>query len=150
VDRVVIGSVAVRNPNRVCDWIQRFGGGRITVALDVRWVETEFRVAVDGWTETASTSLWDALGPFSRIDLRHLLCTDISRDGMLSGPNVMLYRSLTDRMPNLQVQASGGVSGPKDLPSLADTGVAGVVVGKALLDGRLPLDALAQRVGSKR
>ena len=82
------------------------------------------------------------LAAYSGTGLKHVLCTDISRDGMLTGPNLMLYRELVDRMPKLKIQASGGVSKRADLKQLQQTHVAGAIVGKALLDGRVDPDVL--------
>jgi phosphoribosylformimino-5-aminoimidazole carboxamide ribotide isomerase len=141
-ERAVIGSTAVRDPAQVKSWIGKFGGDRILLALDVRWVETEYRVAVSGWTETAKATLWDTLAAYRGSGLRYVLCTDIGRDGMLTGPNLMLYRELVDRMPKLNIQASGGVGKRADLKQLQQTHVSGAIVGKALLDGQVELEVL--------
>ena len=108
VDMVAIGSLAVKQPELVRGFIQRFGGDRITLALDVNIVDDVPYVATSGWTETSRQSLWDVAAFYP--EARHLLLTDIGRDGMLTGPNVALIREAVDRLPHLEVQASGGVS----------------------------------------
>jgi phosphoribosylformimino-5-aminoimidazole carboxamide ribotide isomerase len=135
-DRVVVGSLCVTEPDRFAGWLQRFGPERLVAALDVRFDEAGVpRPRTHGWTRGSARSLWDFLELYADHGLRHLLCTDIGRDGAMSGPNVALYRDIVLRYPELEVQASGGVSGLADLRELATTGVAGIITGKALLEG---------------
>lgn len=143
--RVVVGSLAVREPSRVMDWLEAFGGEALTVALDARQTaDGQWRLPVHGWTETSTHTLDVLLPRYVQAGLRHLLCTDIARDGMLAGVNLGLYRHLCAEYPDLQVQASGGVRGIADVIGARAAGCAGVVLGKALLDGQLSLkDALA-------
>ncbi|KAF1687612.1 1-(5-phosphoribosyl)-5-[(5-phosphoribosylamino)methylideneamino]imidazole-4-carboxamide isomerase [Pseudoxanthomonas broegbernensis] len=144
--RVVVGSLAVREPETVIEWLSEFGGGRITVALDTRQdAEGAWQLPVHGWTEDAGVTL-DALLPrYVAAGLRHLLCTDIARDGMLSGPNLELYAHLRALAPAVDVQASGGVRDAADVRAARQAGCAGAVLGRALLEGRLSLhDALAE------
>jgi len=143
--RVVVGSLAVRDPDAVLAWLDEFGGEHVTVALDTRQDDTgAWRLPVHGWTETAAQTL-DALAlRYADAGLRHLLCTDIARDGMLSGPNLDLYRRLRAIVPTLAVQASGGIRDVADVAAAHDAGCAGAVLGKALLEGRVSLrEALA-------
>ena len=93
-----------------------------------------------GWTETAAETLQVLTARYADAGLRHLLCTDIARDGMLAGPNLALYRALCDAQPGLAVQASGGVRDVPDVAAARDAGCAGAVLGKALPEGRLSLD----------
>ena len=143
--RVVIGSLAVRDPASVLAWIGEFGSESITVALDTRRdTDGVWRLPVHGWTETASETLDDLLRRYAVGGLHHLLCTDIDRDGMLSGPNIELYRSVCAMHPGLQLQASGGVRDVADVIAAREAGCSGAVLGKALLEGRLSLpEALA-------
>jgi phosphoribosylformimino-5-aminoimidazole carboxamide ribotide isomerase len=135
VSRVVIGSTAVERPDEVSEWLSRYGPDRICLAFDIRLDDTGVpRVRTRGWTEGTALSLWDAIDRFPAGLIRHVLCTDIARDGALTGPNVDLYRQARSRFPNLQWQASGGVRNASDLATLAQTGVAGAVSGKALLE----------------
>lgn len=143
--RVVVGSLAVREPERVAGWIARHGSERITVALDARQdSDGRWRLPVAGWTERSGFELDALLDHYAGAGLRHLLCTDIDRDGMLSGPNLDLYRAIHRRAPTLALQASGGIRDLADIAAARDAGCAGAVLGKALLDGRFGLaDALA-------
>jgi phosphoribosylformimino-5-aminoimidazole carboxamide ribotide isomerase len=144
-DRVVIGSLSVREPGTVLAWLAEFGSDRITVALDTRRDEHGiWRLPVHGWTETASETLDELAARYAAAGLRHLLCTDIARDGMLTGPNLDLYAHLRDTVPGLSVQASGGVSAVGDVDGARAAGCAGIVLGRALLEGRFTLpEALA-------
>jgi phosphoribosylformimino-5-aminoimidazole carboxamide ribotide isomerase len=138
--RVVVGSLAVREPATVIEWFGRFGADRITVALDTRLVDGAWILPVHGWTEGSGRRLKDALADYRDSPLRHLLCTDIARDGMLAGPNLLLYGMLRREFPRAELQASGGIRDACDLLALRRLGVAGAVSGKALLEGRLDLD----------
>ncbi|GAB3506301.1 1-(5-phosphoribosyl)-5-[(5-phosphoribosylamino)methylideneamino]imidazole-4-carboxamide isomerase [Pseudoxanthomonas daejeonensis] len=144
--RVVVGSLAVREPDTVAAWLAEFGGERITVALDTRQdADGTWTLPVHGWTETAGATLDGLLPHYLRAGLRHLLCTDIARDGMLSGPNLDLYLHLRALAPGVAVQASGGVRDAADVRNARLAGCAGAVLGRALLEGRLELgDALAE------
>ena len=138
--RVVVGSLAVRQPNRVLGWLERFGSDRITVALDARADDTGvFRLPVHGWTEASGLVLFDLLKRYADAGLRHLLCTDIARDGMLAGLNLDLYREIAARFPGVAVQASGGVAGLDEVRGAREAGAGGAILGKALLEGRFTL-----------
>lgn len=144
-ERVVIGTVAIREPEQVAAWLEGFGADRITLALDARQDETGiWRLPVKGWTEASSRTLDDLLVLYEQAGLRHVLCTDIARDGMLSGFNVALYRSLAARFPRLQIQASGGVRDLEDIRAAREAGAGAAILGRALLERRFELkDALA-------
>lgn len=133
--RVVIGSLAVKHPELVRDLLQAFGGERIALSLDVRVRDDVPYVAVSGWAEDTDRSLWAVADLFP--DARHLLLTDIGRDGMLAGPNFALLDEAAARLPHLAVQASGGVASLDDLRAVR---AAGAVVGKALWEGRFTLE----------
>ena len=138
--RVVVGSAAVRDPELVAGWLQRFGRDAITLALDVRVGGPEPEAVVHGWTEASGLSLWAVLQRLAAASARHLLVTDVSRDGALTGPNVALMQEIVGRRPDLALQASGGVSSLEDLRALAATGAAAAIVGKALYEGRFTLE----------
>jgi len=137
--RVVVGSLAVREPEQVLGWIRRFGSERIAVALDTRNDGDGWRLPVRGWTQASDAELFTLLDRYAEGGARHLLCTDIARDGMLGGPNVDLYTSLCRRYPMLAVQASGGMRNAVDLSLLRAAGCSGAIIGKALLDGAMTL-----------
>ncbi len=141
--RVVIGSLCVREPETVKALLQQHGPEKIVLALDVRGdFDKGFFIATAGWRETSSQRIEDILNAY-RGFARHILCTDIAKDGLLAGPNVKLYEYLCRAAPDFAFQASGGVSNLSDLKALKGTGVAGAVVGKALYEGRFDLvDAL--------
>ena len=143
VSRVVIGSTAVERPDEVNEWLVRYGPEKICLAFDIRLDDGGVpRVRTRGWTEGTALSLWDAVARFPAGRLKHVLCTDIERDGALTGPNVELYREAVTRFSHLQWQASGGVRDASDLAALAKTGVAGAVSGKALLEERITSEEL--------
>lgn len=143
VSRVVIGSLAVTAPDTVAGWLRSFGPERITLALDVRLDETGTpRLTTHGWQENSTLSLWDAVAQYANAGLRHVLCTDVARDGALSGPNSDLYAEAVRRCPAIAWQASGGVRDAGDLALLRQVGVAGTVSGKALLEGRITREEL--------
>jgi phosphoribosylformimino-5-aminoimidazole carboxamide ribotide isomerase len=143
VARVVVGSMAVEQPDEVSRWLQRYGAERICLAFDVRLDDAGVpRVRTRGWTEDTAVSLWDAIARFHADGLRHVLCTDIARDGALTGPNVDLYREAVSRFSNLAWQASGGIRDAADLAVLRRSGVAGAVSGKALLEQRMSSEEL--------
>jgi phosphoribosylformimino-5-aminoimidazole carboxamide ribotide isomerase len=137
-DRVVIGSLAVTSPDRVAAWLAELGGERLTLALDV-WVDSAGSavIATHGWTRASAQTLAQAIEHYLPAGLRHVLCTDIDKDGALAGPNVALYADCVRRWPRVALQASGGVRDAADLAALAATGVAAAVSGKALLEGRI-------------
>jgi phosphoribosylformimino-5-aminoimidazole carboxamide ribotide isomerase len=143
--RVIVGSLAVRTPDVVAGWLRQFGNNRIILALDVVLdAQGVPRLAVAGWQETSNVTLSDLLRFFQPHGLRHVLCTDISRDGKLTGPNSGLYAALVREFPSLQLQASGGVSSLDDLRTLRTTNVAGAIVGRALYENKFTLqEALA-------
>jgi len=147
--RVVVGSLAVREPDRVLQWIARFGADRITVALDARQdASGAWRLPTAGWTQDSDVGFDGLVRRFADGGLRHLLCTDIARDGMLAGPNLSLYRHLSGLAPELRVQASGGVRNIDDIEGARDAGCAGAVLGKALIEGRFALNEALRRTGT--
>ncbi len=136
--RVVVGSMAVEQRDETARWLTAIGPERVVLAFDVRLSPAgEPLAATRGWLEDTQASLWDLIGHYLALGARDYLVTDIGRDGTLAGPNDALYAEAGHRLPEARVIASGGVGGVADLHRLAATGVAAVVVGKALLDGRL-------------
>lgn len=135
--RVVIGSTAVKQPERVQQWFTRYGAEALVLALDVRIDAngTKF-VAISGWQENSDATLEQVVEQYLPFGLKHVLCTDISRDGTLSGSNVELYREISQRYPQIAFQASGGIGSLADIVNLRGSGVQGVIVGRALLEGK--------------
>lgn len=134
-ERVVVGSAAVRQPELVASWLAQYGSEKICVALDTRPDDHgHLRLPVGGWQHETRFTLFELIDRFNRFaTLKHLLCTDIVRDGQLAGPNLELYAQLRERYPQIEVQAAGGVRSGDDVTQLAALGVSGVVIGKALM-----------------
>jgi phosphoribosylformimino-5-aminoimidazole carboxamide ribotide isomerase len=138
VGRVVIGSAAVEQPALVVQWLTEHGPERICLAFDVRLdAQSVPRLHTRGWRSASSRSLWDCVQEFAPHGLRHVLCTDIERDGALAGPNLALYREALQRHPQLQWQASGGIASAADLAALASLGMPAAISGKAMLEQRI-------------
>ncbi len=143
IARVVVGSAALIKADQVRSWLDYFGPERIALAFDVRLDEAGVpRVATHGWRQQSQLSLWDAAASFANFELKHVLCTDVSRDGALSGPNVELYTEAVRRFPQFAWQASGGIRDARDLRALAACGAAAAISGKALLEELIPLEEL--------
>lgn len=138
VSRCVIGSMAITSVDVVKEWMREFGADRIVLALDVNIDDTGTpMLTTHGWTEDAGISLWDCIDSYSGTGVKHVLCTDVSRDGAMAGPNVDLYVEILRRYPDLKLQASGGVRNIEDLRELRSRGVPAAISGKALLDGAI-------------
>jgi phosphoribosylformimino-5-aminoimidazole carboxamide ribotide isomerase len=129
--RVVIGSLAVKSPETVMQAFERFGAYAICLAVDVIPKADDFMVAVSGWQEESTMSINALIDQYKGVGLKHVLCTDIDRDGTMQGCNLELYAHLQTRYPDLVVQASGGV---RDLNDIRALNTAGVIIGKALYE----------------
>jgi phosphoribosylformimino-5-aminoimidazole carboxamide ribotide isomerase len=141
--RVVVGSAALTSVATVRGWLDYFGPERVTLAFDVRLDDDGTpRVATHGWQRQSELSLWNALANYGGSPLKHVLCTDVHRDGALAGPNVALYAEAVRRHPHIDWQASGGIRDARDLHALADAGAAAAVSGKALLEGLIAAEDL--------
>jgi phosphoribosylformimino-5-aminoimidazole carboxamide ribotide isomerase len=144
IARCVVGSTAVKQPLEVRDWFDEFGADRLVLALDIKLAEDSTpMLTTDGWTEASDMTLWDAIETYQSSGLRHVLCTDVSRDGALAGPNIDLYFEILRRYPELQLQASGGVRNIGDLEALRDAGMPAAITGRAMLDGRITAQEVA-------
>jgi len=143
VERAVVGSVAVSAPADVESWLRQIDAERIVLALDVRLDAAGVPLlATHGWREDSTVALWSAVERFLDAGLQHVLCTDISRDGALAGPNLALYAEAVRRFPGVQWQASGGIATADDLRALRDCGVAAAISGKAMLEHRISPEEL--------
>lgn len=138
VTRCVIGSVAIDEPEMVSEWLHEFGSDAIVLALDVRIDRTGTpMLTTHGWTKESAISLWRCIDQYRDAGARHILCTDVARDGTMVGPNFELYREILARYPGLLLQASGGVRNIGDLRQLRDMTVPAAITGRALLDGAI-------------
>jgi phosphoribosylformimino-5-aminoimidazole carboxamide ribotide isomerase len=138
VQQVNLGSIAVKDSAKVSQWITRFGSDKIILSADVK----NELVAISGWQENSNLGIVDFISDYKEKGIQYVTCTDISTDGMLSGPNIMLYEKLLRHFPSLKLIASGGVSSLDDLVALKKINVDGVIVGKAIYEGRVQLKDL--------
>ncbi|WP_340621225.1 1-(5-phosphoribosyl)-5-[(5-phosphoribosylamino)methylideneamino]imidazole-4-carboxamide isomerase [Xenorhabdus siamensis] len=138
--RVVIGSTAVTQPELVKQWFQDYGAEAIVLALDIR-INTDGvkQIAISGWQENSKATLEQVVEQYLPVGLKHVLCTDISRDGTLNGSNISLYQEISQCYPQIAFQASGGIGSLADISPLPASGVAGVIIGRALLEGKFTL-----------
>lgn len=138
VHQVNIGSIAVKEPEKTTDWLKQFGADKIILSADVK---NEI-ISINGWQENSSISIVTFLKDYIQKGIEHVTCTDISTDGMLTGPNIELYKKILLSFPQLHLIASGGVSCLEDLHELKRIGVDGVIVGKAIYEGKISLNEL--------
>ena len=133
------GSIAVKNPELFCQWIETYGADKIILGADVKG---EF-IATDGWLETSDLTLYEFLAWYESKGVQYTICTDISKDGMLQGPAFELYEKIQNQT-KLKLIASGGISSFAELPKLAALGCEGTIIGKALYEKRISLKELEQ------
>ena len=134
----MVGSIAIKEPKLVIEWINEFGVNAIVLALDVRIDASGVpQLTTHGWTEASGATLWDCIDQYRDVGAQHVLCTDVARDGAMTGPNCDLYRDILSRYPDLSLQASGGVRDIGDLQKLRDMKVPAAISGRALLDGTI-------------
>jgi phosphoribosylformimino-5-aminoimidazole carboxamide ribotide isomerase len=135
---VIVGSVAVKDPGLVCRLLERYGNKRIILGIDIK----EGKIAINGWKEQINSNIDEFIKSYTSIGITKIICTDISKDGMLSGPAFDLYMELRTTFPSLEIIASGGVSGMEDIIALEEAGLDGVVVGKAFYEKKIDLKKL--------
>lgn len=132
------GSIAVKNPELFCRWLQKYGSEKIILGADVK----EHKIAVNGWKDESTCELFPFLKDYVEKGIRKVICTDISCDGMLQGPSTDLYKEILEQHPDLFLIASGGVSCAEDIRTLDAAGVPAVIFGKALYEGRITFKEL--------
>lgn len=137
-DYMIIGSLAALEPETFERWLSEFGPERIIFGADI----SDGELRVNGWTESARAGLDELLERFSKSGLRRVICTDISRDGMLNGPSAEMYRELTARFPGMAFTASGGISSMDDIRELDTMGIPAVIAGKAFYEGHITIGEL--------
>jgi phosphoribosylformimino-5-aminoimidazole carboxamide ribotide isomerase len=138
VRQVNLGSIAVKDAGLVESWIKKFGADKIILSADVK----DEKIAIAGWAEDSSIGINDLISDYLRKGITFVTCTDIRTDGMLQGPNIALYSKLLETFPSINLIASGGVSGMADINALKNINVNGVIVGKAIYEGRIKLKEL--------
>lgn len=129
------GSIAVKNPDTFTSWIEKFGSGKIILGADVK----DEKIAVGGWLETSTLDLLPFISNYKQKGISKVICTDISKDGMLQGPSLELYRKIMDKFNDLYLIASGGVSSIEDIEQLNEAGIPAVITGKAIYEGKIQL-----------
>ncbi len=139
VSRVVIGSLAILEPDQVTGWLADYGPDRFTISLDIKIEGGEPIIATHGWEKSSGKLLWDILLYYAEAGMKHVLVTDVSRDGMLTGSNLPLMQEIISRFPDIALQASGGVGTIEDIRQLRQAGAAAAIVGKALYEGKFTL-----------
>ena len=135
---VTVGSIAVTNPNLFMDWLEKYGADRLILGADVR----HGKISINGWKEDSDEDLLPFLKKYVDAGVKHVLCTEISKDGTLAGPAVDLYRRVMETYPALHLIASGGVSSKEDIIALDAAGIPAVVFGKAIYEGKINLKEL--------
>ena len=138
---VTVGSVAVTQPRLFGQWLRKFGPERLILGADVR----NGRISINGWKEDSAEELLPFLKKYIEMGVSNVLCTDISRDGTLSGPATPLYKEVMATYPSLHLIASGGVASEADIRQLQEAGIPAVVFGKAIYEGRIDLARLISR-----
>lgn len=134
------GSIAVHRPAMFLSWIEKYGSEHIILGADIK----DGYIAVSGWTESSDAKWQSFISSYVNRGVRRVISTDISRDGMMNGPAVELYKDMMEQFPDLHVTASGGVSCMNDVKQLDAAGVPSVIVGKAIYEGRITLNDLVE------
>ena len=132
------GSIAIKNPDIFQSWITKFGRNSIILGADCR----DDRIAINGWTEDTEEDIFSFIGNWRKQGIYKVICTDISKDGMLGGANIDLYRKIKEQDPEIHLIASGGVGSMKDIHQLEESNISGVIIGKAIYEGRIDLKEL--------
>lgn len=135
-----IGSMAVKEPTVFTEWLQQYGAERFLLGADVK----NEKIAVGGWLETTDKWVYDFIEEYLQRGIRQVFCTDVSKDGLLQGPSLELYKNIVGKFPQLHFIASGGVSGLDDVYRLEEIGCRGVIIGKAIYEGRISLEELTK------
>jgi phosphoribosylformimino-5-aminoimidazole carboxamide ribotide isomerase len=141
-----VGSIAIKDKETFVKWLLQFGAKKFLLGADVKGEN----IAVSGWTETTSVNVFDFLAQYTDHGVTQVFCTDVSKDGLLAGPSLELYKKIIERFPSLQFIASGGVSNMKDVEDLANIGCKGAIIGKAIYENRISLDDLQAFTADKK
>jgi len=140
--QITVGSIAAKSPDIVKEWISEMGPDKIILGADV-W---DGKIAINGWKEKTDIDLMEYLQSYIDLGIQYCICTDISKDGMLSGSSKTLYRNIISSFPNLKLIASGGVHNIEEIIALKEMGLYGAIIGKALYEGKITLTQLSAYV----
>ena len=135
---VTIGSLAVKQPQLLEEWLMEFGADRFFIGADV----LDEKIKISGWLEDTGVDIFEFIGRMISLGAVNIFCTDISKDGVLQGPSIDLYKRIMAEHPEIQLVASGGVSNIEDVKQLKEIGCSGAIVGKAIYEGKVPLNPL--------
>jgi phosphoribosylformimino-5-aminoimidazole carboxamide ribotide isomerase len=135
---VTVGSIAVKDEDTFVSWLKKFGGDKFLLGADVK----DEKIAVHGWLETTDVWIYDFIQKYIDYGVLQIFCTDVAKDGALQGPSIDLYKSIIEKFPHLHFIASGGVSNINDVHQLLDIGCKGIIIGKAIYEGRISLKEL--------
>ena len=138
--QVTVGSVAVKDPTRVNTWIEKYSPQKLILGADV----VDQKIAISAWQDTTSLDIFEFIDSYQDSGINSCICTDVSRDGLMTGPATQLYMDIKKRFPQLFLIASGGVSDFDDVRQLDTAGIDGVIIGKALLEQKIELDQLSE------
>lgn len=139
-DLATVGSIAIKNKDLFFSWLKKYGAEKIFLGADVK----NEKLAVGGWLETTNVYIYDFIEENLKEGIKHVFCTDISKDGLLQGPSIELYKNLIAKFPKLNLTASGGVAQLRDLIELKNIGCSATIVGKAIYEGRISMNELKQ------
>ncbi|KTD06894.1 HisA/HisF-related TIM barrel protein [Legionella jamestowniensis] len=145
IDKLVIGSIAITNPDLTSQMIKLVAARNIVLALDVNIQNGTPKTAIHGWQTTTQNSLWQVVSYYQLLGVREVLCTDIAQDGMMAGPNFKLYEEAVNRFPAISWQASGGIRHEKDLKDLEFLGVSAAILGRMLYETDFNLEDYLRR-----
>lgn len=134
------GSISVKNPELFQSWIQKYGSDKIILGADAK----NEKIAISGWEETSELDIFDFIGSYVEKSIQYIICTDISKDGLLKGPSFQLYNSILEKYPQISLIASGGVTTMEDVRKLNESNLHGVIIGKAIYEGNIELKELAR------
>ena len=145
INKLVLGSIAITNPELTAEIINQLGAHKLVLALDVHTDKGMPKPAIHGWQTTTDDNLWDVVNHYQKLGIKTILCTDIACDGMMNGPNFMLYSEAINRFPTLHWQASGGIRHVDDLALLSSLGVTAAILGRMLYESDFELAAYLAR-----
>jgi phosphoribosylformimino-5-aminoimidazole carboxamide ribotide isomerase len=135
---VTIGTLAVKQPQVLEEWLKEFGAGRFLIGADV----LDEKIKITGWLEDGGINIFDFIGKLISLGITNIFCTDIAKDGMMQGPSIDLYKKIITKYPQINLIASGGVCNIEDVMQLKQTGCSGIIIGKAIYENLVPLNPL--------
>jgi phosphoribosylformimino-5-aminoimidazole carboxamide ribotide isomerase len=139
-NQVTVGSMAVKSPELFFEWLEKYGTEKLILGADVR----NELIAINGWLEDSTVTIYDFLRNYTEKGVKHVICTDISKDGMLAGSSIELYKRLLKEFPAIELIASGGVTTIEEVVQLKTEGLAGAIIGKAIYEGNITIDQLGK------